>query len=181
MAYAKKQCRLTFTEGGKPRCMIIEYGLTQHGDQTPYFSITATVYRNGNFNTSDRFFDRGGCLHEDILKRKGKTFGPLVKFHLRDIDGAPMYPLENGLYWAEGAVGLQKMHNDITQERALEIFADHLMIDVDNAQLLLNRMFASPAPKETLAVFIVGERPRWKAEADALIEKYGLDVKITTI
>ena len=67
------------------------------GNSQPYFSITGDTYHlpKGSKNWQE---DSCGCLH-DLIRKKAKHLAPLIKFHLCDQNGLPMYYLENGYYW----------------------------------------------------------------------------------
>ncbi|MFT3994822.1 MAG: hypothetical protein QM660_10970 [Dysgonomonas sp.] len=59
------------------------------------FAITADIYeKKGN---GQYYYSRGGCCHDEILKRFPK-FKLFVNLHLSDYSGAPMYAVENGFY-----------------------------------------------------------------------------------
>lgn len=76
----------------------VQYGMHYiYGNSQPYFSITASTLRK-NSKGGRWTDDCGGCLH-DLIKKKAKHLAPLIKFHLCDQDGLPLYYLENGYYW----------------------------------------------------------------------------------
>lgn len=81
--------------------IIVNIELTQLGNQKPYFSITGEVYPVDK-PTTERNLISCGCCHDDI-QAITKEFNDIIALHLSDIDGLPMYPLENGFYhYAEG-------------------------------------------------------------------------------
>ena len=143
------------------------------GNSAPYFSITADIFRNG-------CFDSGGCQHEAILKRFPR-FSDLAALHLSDIDGAPMYALENGFYHLGGTKW---------QRPKYDVAAKHFRIPESDARALTRDLFgihfsecggflapgAAIAAKERLGAWINTQRQRWKEEAQACIEKHGLVV-----
>ncbi len=55
------------------------------------FAITAELYERGRWVA-------WWCLHDEILKHKPE-YKILVDLHLSDIDGVPMYAIENSIYW----------------------------------------------------------------------------------
>ncbi|MDR1459497.1 MAG: hypothetical protein LBI60_04720 [Bacteroidales bacterium] len=59
------------------------------------FSMTADIYEKHRGSWRDA---GGGCCHEEILKR-WPEFKIFADLHLSDYKGAPMYAVENGLYW----------------------------------------------------------------------------------
>lgn len=84
-----------------PLTMNVVGGLNYiYGNHAPYFSLTVDIHRKG-------FPDQcqsGGCDHETILKYYPQ-FADLAELHLSDIDGVPMYAVENGWYNLVGAIG----------------------------------------------------------------------------
>ena len=80
----------------------------------------------------------------------------VVALHLADINGLPCYAVENGWYWVqEGNVGNLAGLLRISQEKAEELMS---------------------ISKEEFAAFVESQKPRWKSEAIAAIEKYNLAV-----
>ena len=68
------------------------------------WSITADIYeqrKNGRF-----VWCAGGCCHEEILKCFPQ-FKMFVDLHLSNHYGAPMYPVENGLYHITNSSAVQ--------------------------------------------------------------------------
>ena len=103
------------------------------GNRAPYFSLTCDLYDGRGRDIG------GGAAHDEILKIFPR-FSDLAKFHLRDIDGMPSYPIENGYYWLSGAVGGlgQEYHgasgkSGKSPEKCLEIFAEHLLVNIEDA------------------------------------------------
>lgn len=144
---------------GEKHVIQVQKQLTKIGSQTPYFSVTANIYKatkSGKIDKRYRDMVTGGCCHEEILKAY-PGMADLIALHLSDIDGKPMHAVANGWYWLE-------------QEK-YDVLARHLRIDVDEAKLLKG------VDKEYFTRFVEAQYPRWKAEADAMIEKYSLQVK----
>lgn len=84
------------------------------------FSLTSTVYERTKAN---RWQDiSGGCNHEEILKWF-PDFADFARLHLCDVHGAPMYAIENGLYWLK--------------EKGFEACAEYLRISPELAAKLL--------------------------------------------
>lgn len=145
------------------------YGqLTQIGEQKPYFSVTHDTWRATRKGERDKRYANpvscGACGRE--TERKFPALSDLFEFHLRDIDGCPMYEIANGAYFIE--------HNE---EEAL---ANHLMISVDEAEKLI--ALCKGASREEiegeLSTYIHENNLHevWKAKADNLISKYNLKV-----
>lgn len=76
-----------------------------------YFSITGTLYEKVNrklskweeqdieyFDNKKYVFVTGGCIHDTILKHR-PDLKSIVDLHLSDLEGKPMYYIENGIYW----------------------------------------------------------------------------------
>ncbi len=105
------------------------------GNAHPHFAVTCDIITPASRRRND--IDAGGCMHEEIL-RFWPNLKPLVDLHLSNADnGEPMYALENGFYWMEGALDLpQPSHygkRDKTPEQCLNILAEHLRISSETA------------------------------------------------
>ena len=145
------------------------YGqLTQIGKQKPYFSATHDTWKATRKGERDKRYANpvscGACGRE--TERKFPELADLFDFHLRDVDGKPMYEIANGAYFIE--------HNE------KEALANHLMISVDEAEKLI--ALCKGASREgiegELSMYIHENNLHevWKAKADNLIQKYGLKV-----
>lgn len=115
------------------------------------FSITASIYEEGR--KAERYLVACGCCHDDILK----VFPELklyVDLHLSDVNGTPMYAVENGFYFME------KGEHD-TLKSVLRITDKELDFLVANSE-----------DKIVFAYNIVsmGLPKRWKKEADKAIK-----------
>ena len=129
------------------------------GDQLPYFSLTGRVVENGRETVS-------GAIHKEILEAfpQLEDAAPL---HLSDINGKPMHSFENGRYWAGFTVwenGNSKNLSElwrITQDDAAELLYDILEFGFE---------------EDLLKKFHDNQIPRWKQEADNIINKYNLEV-----
>lgn len=157
--------------------MIVEYGIPNcsPGNKPYSFSITATIYRNASFNTDDRYFLAGGCLHESIEKYCPGQFSDLIRFHLRHEDGSPMYPVENGMYYVNAAIFGKSAKNHLTEEQGKKALADHLLFSDTETAALLAKLIEFPTDeqrKKILSDVIEENRSRWKAEARRLKTKY---------
>ncbi len=140
------------------------------GNSAPYFSLTANGKDNGS--------EFGGCCHDEILKH-WPDLAPLAALHLSDMDGAPMHVVENGFYHLGGTHW---------QAPKFKVAADHFRISETEAKALVDDLFGNSfsdvagflskgeatKAKERLAAWVDTQRPRWKAEADAAIEQFGL-------
>ena len=133
-------------DDGEEKRMVITYGLNYiKGNHAPYFSITAYIYKKGI-----RYVESCGCLHDKIHEH-APEFDELITMHLSDINGEPMYAVENGWYW---------YHQSIEKGCAY--------IRIPPVEGIEN--------KEDFADVVGFLRPLWKREANALIEKFDLKV-----
>ena len=123
------------------------------GNKCPHFSITREVWGD-----SQGFLRKTGANHEEILKHFPEL-QDFVDLHLSDIDGTPMYAVENGWYW-----------NSEKYDR--NVIARHLRISEDAADKLHN----SAKTKEEFAEFVESQKERWLSEANAVVQKYSLDI-----
>ena len=108
----------------------VEYGLHYiKGNSSSYFTITGTEYRaNSNGERDMRYKDSIQCgAIGEYISKLDKHFIEMEKMHLRDYDGSPMHPIENGLYW----LGCTKY-----EEFNLKNVCDHFMIDEKEAYRL---------------------------------------------
>ena len=168
----------------------IKYGLQYlRGNKLPYFSVTVEGYyktANGSRRTK-RDFDFCGCSHDQVLATT-PDLKPLVDLHLSDANGVPMHAEANGWYWLAGALGgLGEMYhggqglNGRAPEVCRQVLGKHLRVAAAEVDTLC-REYESLAAREGLkaargvwARFIEDQRPRWRAEADAAIEAFGLN------
>ena len=157
--------------------MIVKYGIDNRnpGKQPFSFSITATIYRNASFNTDDRYFLAGGCLHNEIERYCPGQFSDLIRFHLRHEDGSPMYPVENGMYYVNAAILGKSSKNHLTEEEGKRALAEHLLFSDEETAALLAKIIEHPTEeqrKNFLTSVIEKNRSRWKAAARRLKTKY---------
>lgn len=122
------------------------------GNAKSYFSLTASGKDHGS--------EFGGCCHDEILAR-WPDLKPLADLHLSDIDGVPMYALENGYYHLGGTKG------DAVK---LDVAARHFRITEAEANELVGMS------KANLAVWVEAQKPRWLAEANTVIEMFNLEI-----
>lgn len=155
------------------------------GNTAPFFSLTYTQHRKGFPNQCYS----GGAGHDTIL-RYFPQFADLAALHLSDIDGVPMHAEANGWYWLAGALGGagEQYHGGNStfppSRRPLEIFADHCRISLDEARAIRNECLDEfgnnpdrwTAARAVMTLRLNDMRPRWKAEAEAAIERHHLRV-----
>jgi hypothetical protein len=154
--------------------LITVFGeLNQIGKQKPYFSVTHETWKATRKGKRDKRYANpvsfGACLHD--TERKFPAIADLFEFHLRDVDGCPMYEVENGAYFIK--------NNDV------KALANHLLVSVDEAEKLiaLCKGADDEGIKGTLAIYIYENNLHeiWKHKADNLIEKYNLKVHESTL
>ena len=123
------------------------------GNSHPHFSVTGE-----DRNSRGRVYTCG-CLHDQILK-----FFPhladAVALHLCDDSGIPLYALENGFYYCENP-----------NEYSDSVISEHFRIPLEMVPSIRKMT------KAELGAWIETQKPRWKAEADAVISKYALTVE----
>lgn len=80
----------------------IDYDFAKKYNQRPYFSITGNIL-NGN-----GIILACGCVHDQMLEaisereqrdNLGEIISELIKWHSCDINGLPLYYIENSMYW----------------------------------------------------------------------------------
>jgi hypothetical protein len=198
-------------------------------NHAPYFTLTVDTHRKGHPNQCQS----GGCDRATILKYYPK-FADLAALHLSDIDGVPMYAESNGWYDLAGYLpahagqqyhaGNSERHfpkpegaprrgdwdttdyRKPTPEECLQIFADHIRVNIEMARELARRVIEyaethkypvervtfdpagvevpeteerngwKAARAEVFAPWIEARKPEWKAQADACIKTHGLRV-----
>lgn len=150
------------------------------GNKAPYFSIT----------------NHCGAAHDEIL-RLYPEYADIVELHLSDIDGTPMYALENGAFYIE-TFGKDKNYQINTVAKHFRI--SHTQADclirqynrIENAEtsslsviaesvgLCGNQVnkYVKPinAKRKFLSEWIESMKPIWKAQADACIKRHGLEI-----
>ena len=143
---------INYTEDKFNMALTATVALTHlKGNSHPHFSVT------GNLTENHRWAS-GGCLHELILS-KFPHLSDAISLHLSDDSGIPMYALENGFYYCKNP----KEYGD-------SVIADHFRISINEVPSIRAMGYVR------LGAWIELEKPRWKAEADAVIAKYSLTI-----
>lgn len=132
----------------------------------PYFSVTATLFE-GSREVA------WGCLHEEVLEHL-PYLGPVVKVHLADDNGIPMYAVANAQYWA----GHSSMSPKSTYSRyeievdkngkewAPQMLADHLRVGIESARSYRIAADADNHPNEYWVFICHALESMWKMQAD---------------
>ena len=136
---------------------IVEAHLQKFDNQLPYFSVTHETWKANKKGEIDKRhkepFSCGAC-GEDV-ESVFPELKDLFEFHLRDINGEPMYTIENGMYFIE--------------ENNVDAVKEHFLVDnVDDIVKIKT--------KEELQEYLNKHNlyAKWKHQAETLIEKYNL-------
>ena len=130
------------------------------GNAMPYFSVTGevrTLTKRGHKGHGESSILAMGCCH-DILLKYMPDLKDIIDLHLSDSNGVPMHVIENGWYWCKN--------------KDAKALAKHLRIDIKYAEELIR----SCDNKNTFEGVIMPMYSRWNKEAQAVMEKYGLDL-----
>ena len=133
---------------------IVEAHLQKFEGQLPYFSITHEAWKANKKGEIDKRYKEPWRCGEDV-ESVFPELKDLFEFHLRDINGEPMYTIENGMYFIkENNVAAVKEH--------------FLMDNVDDIVKIKT--------KEELQEYLNKHNlyAKWKHQAETLIEKYNL-------
>lgn len=180
--FAPHVVRTSWTEtDGSRVALVVHFGLRYtKGNRMPYFTITGDGYENRRLAFS------GAC--HDIIAERLPELRDVIALHLSDMDGAPMHAESNGWYWLAGAVDVGEKYNGGNGSSAkgacdcMRIFADHVRIPETEAARIIGhfaklvKIKGRDAARKSFGAWIDAQRPRWKAEADALIRKYGFGI-----
>lgn len=157
---------------GKSKVYVVKYGLGYYSpNPLPHFSVTVDAPDTYNVTT--------GCAHDDVLK-KYPDMQDIVDLHRSDVYGVPMYPVANSWYWFTSYDGRgietyahQRFHTMTPQQRAEKYLrAPAGYLDDMPTFRMMGGDYSYPA--EYVAK-VEALRPVWKAEADHVIAKYGLE------
>lgn len=143
---------------------IVNIQLTKFKGQAPYFSVTGEAYRITGRQGRPPMI-ASGCIH-DYIQQVTSRFDDVIALHLSDIDGTPMHAVENGLYWLG-----QNKYQALDTEEAKRHFrcTDSEIIELLAAYKHGKQVYIDYIDKHL--------RPRWRQEAQAVIDKYGLEVE----
>ena len=136
---------------------IIKAYLQKFDNQLPYFSVTHEAWKANKKGEIDKRYKepwRCGDCGEDV-ESVFPELKDLFEFHLRDINGEPMYTIENGMYFIE--------------ENNVDAVKEHFLMDnVDDIVKIKT--------KEELHEYLNKHNlyAKWKHQAETLIEKYNL-------
>lgn len=143
---------------------VVDIQLTKFEGQAPYFSVTGEAYRITGRQGRPPML-ACGCIH-DYIQQVTDKFDDVIALHLADIDGTPMHAVENGLYWLG-----QTKYQGLDSEKAKKHFR---CTDSEIIELLAAYKHGKQAYIDYIDKHL---RPRWKQEAQAVIDKYGLEVE----
>ena len=136
---------------------IIKAYLQKFDNQLPYFSVTHEIWKANKKGEIDKRhkepFSCGAC--DDEVEKAFPELKDLFEFHLRDINGEPMYTIENTMYYIKSG-----------------------MVDAVKHQLLIDDVgdIMKIKTKEELHEYLNKHNlyEKWKHQAETLIEKYNL-------
>lgn len=136
---------------------IVEAHLQKFDNQLPYFSVTHEVWKANKKGEINKRYKEPWCCGacgEDVEKAFPEL-KDLFDFHLRDINGEPMYTIENTMYYIKNG-----------------------MVDAVKHQLLIDDVgdIVKIKTKEELQEYLNKHNfyAKWKHQAETLIEKYNL-------
>ena len=136
---------------------IVEAHLQKFEGQLPYFSITHETWKANKKGEIDKRYKepwRCGDCGGDV-KKAFPELKDLFDYHLRDINGEPMYTIENTMYYIKSG-----------------------MVDAVKHQLLIDDVgdIMKIKTKEDLQEYLNKNNlyAKWKNQAETLIEKYNL-------
>jgi hypothetical protein len=143
----------------------------------PHFSVTCTEYERGR--------DVGGGADHELILQHFPELAPVVRVHLADDLGRPMYAEANALYWGgfstwPGPEWRQMVPDDDYGRRTLETdgddglvwapqtFADHLRVSLDEGRKLRAYVAEDPTSHYSAAMHFICQSlaAQWQAEAD---------------
>ena len=136
---------------------IIEAHLQKFEGQLPYFSVTHETWKANKKGEIDKRhkepFSCGAC--DDEVEKAFPELKDLFEFHLMDINGEPMYTIENTMYYIKSG-----------------------MVDAVKHQLLIDNVgdIMKIKTKEELQEYLNKHNlyAKWKHQAETLIEKYNI-------
>ena len=136
---------------------IIEAHLQKFDNQLPYFSVTHEVWHATKKGEIDKRYKEPWCCGDcgEDVEKAFSELKDLFDYHLRDINGEPMYTIENGMYFIE--------------ENNVDAVKEHFLVDnVDDIMKIKT--------KEELQEYLNKHNlyAKWKHQAETLIEKYNL-------
>ena len=132
-----------------------------------YFSLTGAI---SNITKNKKFDERVKSRHGAIGNQLVLSFPDNAEYllmnqiHLSDLDGAPMYAEENGLYYI--------------LNRSEKAVKDHFrLVDDDVLHTLIESVKTAENEEEQKKIvheFCENEKPEWKYQANHLISQYNL-------
>lgn len=153
---SKKQIIVLSHIYGKSYCLKINMCLCQlKGNELPYFSVTGDAYTITGRPGRRPLFCSGTI--SDMLP---KSYDDLKKLVNCDINGRPMYTIENGCYFLE---------ND------LQAAARHFRAPAWEIELLKN-IYNNHGAAGVELYLQQNKYKQWKADAIAVIKKYNLQI-----
>lgn len=158
--------------------IIVNYGIekTNHS----YFSVTGYYCRKATKRELNEgidlklvddvwyYIDTCGCIHDIILKHFPE-FKDIISLHLADLNGSPMYAVENGFYHLENGFNSIKKDSPAFPDE----FCKYYRIPKNVFELLNKATLTKNDFAEILVKNNVFEL--WREEAKQVINKYELN------
>lgn len=140
------------------------------GNSLPHFSLTADI----DYKTARGWRESsGGMCHDEILHHFPR-FADLAALHLSDINGLPMYAVENGFYhlggthWAQFNPQFVANHFRINDPVALR--------DQLNVKFFEDSKAEQAAAKQRVSDYVEQQKRRYAQEAADCITKHDLRI-----
>ncbi len=116
------------------------------GNNRPHFSVTADIFDKYRKDVG------GGCCH-DLIAKYFPEVDRLIRWHLVDDDGTPMYYIANSIHWMEKYLGVYRIFAHLNCEpsepKDLEHFKSTIVFGaVASDKHKLKRILASEATVE---------------------------------
>lgn len=146
---------------GEDTRMTVVAALRAFETQTPRFSVTCDIEQR---TPGGRWGEFGGGAMHDEIRVVFPELSDVIKLHLADENGEPMYAVENGLYWLgltryaevrDVAIAARLWRTDVPTMTAIE----------SSIHKLVNEH--GKTPTEALSSIADAHRSRWAREADA--------------
>jgi hypothetical protein len=174
-----KSAEIYFEEGGECYYFKANYGIHQHDNQAPYFSITSELYEKHRF-TPVKHLVSCGCQHH-LVEKHLPHLKELIKWHLVSVHTGPMHYLANAMFWWERSkieekdfVPLYKGDTCAIGAKALEYFKTTIVYGCRKADYDFN---IETALREEVDVWLLKRLPSVMTRFRLAMKKFGIVVK----
>ena len=158
----------------------VQYGMHYIlGNSQPYFSITASILLKSSKSDRDRWSAyAGGCQH-NLIREKVPHLEPLIRFHLCDQDGLPMYYLENGYYWYKENIEIFKSYVRLSEDETIpEVPKIELPTALSESIVISEKeqkKIIETHSKKFITDWLRTRKERLKREFDETMAKFGIE------